>query len=229
MKSNALLFLTVFAFLFLVATDASGQTAGVFEVRFDDSGLTSQQRTELAPSLAETKMYWESIITGYQPGVNLDGIDIVVEVAAIDGPRNVLATGGPGGFVSNRGGFGFVTDRQFNSSAGVITIDTADFSTTLIVDVLKHEVGHTLGFGTLFDLNDLSPQPGEYIGSEGVAAYQEEFDSSATFVPLQNETLVGGGMAINGHLDENNQLTDSFGRVARNDLMTPIDMATILE
>lgn len=222
MRSSTLFASIVFVFLFTIGAAASAQTAGIFELRFDDSALTSQQQTELAPALAATKSYWESIITGYQPGVTLDGIDVVVEATAIDGPNNILATGGPGGFVIPQGGFTFLTDGQFNSSAGVVTIDTADFSTFLIVDVLKHEVGHALGFGTLFDDNSLAPERGEYIGSEGLAAYQAEFDSTATFVPLQNETLPGGIQVFNGHLDEDNTLLDAFGRAAEDDLMTPV-------
>lgn len=222
MRRSSILTPFILVFLFLIGTDVSAQTPGVFEVRFNDSALTPQQRTDLAPTLAATKSYWESIITGYQPGINLDGVDIVVEANAIDGPNNVLATAGPGGFPFTRSGFTFAVDSQFNSSSGVVTIDTDDFSTNLIVDVLKHEVGHVLGFGTLFDFNSLSPTAGEYIGNEGLAAYQAEYDSAATFVPLQNETLPGGIQVVNGHLDEANPLSDAFGRFMSNDLMSPV-------
>ena len=207
--------------IFATGASASAQTLGMFEIRFNDSSLTAQQQTELAPALAATKSYWESIIIGYQPGVTLDGIDIVVEAAAIDGPGKILAQAGPGGFFITRGGFTFLVDNQFNSSAGVVTIDTADFYTPLIIDVLKHEIGHTLGFGSLFDANSLAPNRGEYIGSEGLMAYQAEFDSNATYVPLQNEILPGGIMVFNGHLDEDNPLSDTFGRAAEDELMTP--------
>jgi hypothetical protein len=198
----------------MIGTNSSAQTIGVFEIRFDDSALTAQQQTELAPTLAATKSYWESIIIGYQPGVALDGIEIEVDAMAIDGSGNTLATGGFFGFSKTQGGFTFITSEpQGNSSSGVVTIDTADFSSALILDVLKHEVGHALGFGTLFDFNSLAPDAGKYIGSEGVAAYQAEFDSTATFVPLQS---------TGGHLDENNSLSDEFGREVQADLMTPI-------
>ncbi len=218
---RTLLTFMVYSVLLAIGAIAPAQTPGEFEVRFDDSNLTTQQRTDLASALAETKMFWESVIIGYQSGVVLDGVDIVVEAAAIDGPNNILAQAGPGGFANNQAGFVFVTDFGANSSRGVVTIDTADFSTSLIVDVLKHEVGHVLGFGTLFNSNNLSPNRGEYIGGAGLTAYQAEFDSSATFVPLQNETLPGGIMVFNGHLDEDNPLSDAFGREARGELMTP--------
>jgi hypothetical protein len=222
MNRTPLLPAVLFVSLFCLASSLSAQTAGVFEVRFNDSALSTQQRNELAPTLDATKSFWESIITGYQPNINLDGIDIVVEAADIDGSGGVLAQAGPGGLSVNRGGFRFLVDNQLNSSRGVITIDTADFSTPLILDVVKHEVGHTLGFGTLFNLNSLSPDPGEYIGSAGLATYRIEYDSSANFVPLQNQTFPNGAVAFNGHLDENNPMSDAFGRRLRDDLMTPI-------
>ena len=222
MRRSARLTFIVFVSLFTIAANASAQTPGVFEVRFNDSALTIQQRTELAPTLAATKAFWESTIIGYQPDVTLDGIDVVVEAAALDGPGNVLAQAGPGGFIEDQGGFTFLTNNLFTSSAGVVTIDTADFSSNLILDVLKHEVGHTIGFGTLFNLNSLAPNPGEYAGVEGLATYRAEYDSSATFVPLQNETFPGGIVTFNGHLDEDNPRSDMFGRAIRDDLMTPI-------
>jgi len=222
MRSSALLTSISLLSLFTLAADATGQTAGVFEIRFDDSGLTAQQQAELAPSLAATKSYWESIIIGYQPGVNLDGIDIEVTAAPIDGEGNTLATGGISGFIVDRGGFTFITDPQFNSSSGSVNIDTADFSSLLIIDVLKHEVAHALGFGILFDDNSLVSGPGQYTGNEGLTAYQVEFDSAATFVPLQTVTMDNGTVVSGGHLDENNPLSNAVGRAVADDLMTPI-------
>ena len=221
MRRSILLISLVFVCLFSIGANAPAQTAGVFEVRFDDSALTAQQQTELAPTLAATKSFWESVITGYQPGITLDGIDVVVSAMPIDGPSNTLAFGGAGGFIIEQGGFTFFTDAELNSSAGSVTIDTADFSSPLIVDVLNHEVGHALGFGTLFDLNSLAPNPGQYTGSGGLTAYQAEFDSNATSVPLQNETLPDGTIIFNFHLDEANPLSDAFGRTAQAALMTP--------
>ena len=100
------------------------------------------------------------------------------------------------------------------SLAGTVTIDTADFNTDLIVDVLNHEVAHTLGFtDLLLGLNGLVSTDGQFIGAEGLAAFQAEFDSSATFVPLTLD---------NGHLPEEETLVDEFGRVLADELLTPI-------
>jgi len=139
----------------------------------------------------------------------------------IDGPLGTIAQAGPSGILFSQAGFSFVTDFDPNNNpndpvslTGTVEIDTADFNTDLIVDVLNHEVAHTLGFiDLLFDLNDLVTTDGEFIGAEGLAAFQAEFDSSATFVPLTLD---------NAHLVEDNNITDAFGRRLGDELLSPI-------
>ena len=199
-----------------------GQTPGEFEVRFDTSGLTMSQENALLPSLNASANFWESVITGYQPGVtSLDGIDLTVSVSDLDGPLGIIAQAGPSGNLFEQAGFYFATD--FDGTPGVpvsvlltgtVEIDTADFNADLIVDVLNHEVAHTLGFtDLLLGLNGLVSTDGQFIGAEGLAAFQAEFDSSATFVPLTLD---------NGHLPEEETLVDEFGRVLADELLTPI-------
>ena len=196
-----------------------GQTPGEFEVRFDTSSLTTQQAANLAPSLEASSNFWESIIIGYQPGVTLAGLDLAVSVNNIDGPLGIIAQAGPSGIPFDQAGFTFLTDLDGTTGApvsltGTVEIDTADFNTDLIVDVLNHEVAHTLGFiDLLFGLNGLVTTDGEFIGAEGLAAFQAEFDSSATFVPLTLD---------NAHLVEDNSITDAFGRRLGDELLSPI-------
>ena len=198
-----------------------GQTPGEFEVRFDTSSLTTQQAADLTPSLEASSNFWESIIIGYQPGVTLAGLDLAVSVNNIDGPSGIIAQAGPSGNLFSQAGFSFATDFDPDNNpngpvslTGTVEIDTADFNTDLIVDVLNHEVAHTLGFiDLLFDLNDLVTTDGEFIGAEGLAAFQAEFDSSATFVPLTLD---------NAHLVEDNSITDAFGRRLGDELLSPI-------
>lgn len=196
-----------------------GQTPGEFEVRFDTSSLTTQQAADLAPSLEASSNFWESIIIGYQPGVTLAGLDLAVSVSDLDGPSGIIAQAGPSGNLISQAGFSFATDFDGTTGApvsltGTVEIDTADFNTDLIVDVLNHEVAHTLGFiDLLFGLNGLVTTDGEFIGAEGLAAFQAEFDSSATFVPLTLD---------NAHLVEDNSITDAFGRRLGDELLSPI-------
>ena len=215
-----------------------GQTPGEFEVRFDTSGLTMSQENALLPSLNASANFWESVITGYQPGVtSLDGIDLAVSVSDLDGPLGIIAQAGPSGYQFEQAGFYFLTDFDgttgvpFDGTTGVpvsltgtVTIDTDDFNTDLIVDVLNHEVAHTLGFiDELIDLNELVTTDGQFIGAEGLAAYQAEFDSTATFVPLTfGGPLPPGEDDRNDHLPEEETLVDEFGRVLADELLTPI-------
>ena len=207
-----------------------GQTPGEFEVRFDTSGLTMSQENALLPSLNASANFWESVITGYQPGVTrLDGLDLVVSVADLGGPLGIIAQAGPSGAVFEQAGFRFFTDSDGTpdvpvSLTGTVTIDTDDFNTDLIVDVLNHEVAHTLGFiDELIDLNELVTTDGQFIGAEGLAAYQAEFDSTATFVPLTfGGPLPPGEDDRNDHLPEEETLVDEFGRVLADELLTPI-------
>ena len=160
------------------------------------------------------------MIPSYQPGVTLDGVDITVDAQNLGGPGGVLAQAGPGpGFLTNQGGFSFLTNFASTSSVGGLTVDVNDFSTPLIVDVLQHEIAHVLGFGTLFNfgLNNLAPVDGQYTGTEGLLAYQAEFDPNGTFIPLHTG---------NAHFDENTTLTDSLGRVFSNELTTPLVQPT---
>ena len=181
-------------------------------------GLSPSQQSIF--STAES--FWENIITGYQPAITLTGFTIAAEGAAIDGVGGILGSAGPD-FVVNEGGYTL-------TSAGSMTFDSADLASLesggTLLDVIKHEMGHVIGIGTLWDfgLNTLSTAgSGEYMGAAGLAAYQAEFDPLATFVPVE---LGGGAGTANGHWDEVDGggaltgITDGDGNDMRDELMT---------
>lgn len=221
-------FLSIAAMLLGVTGNAEAQSTrlpGEFGVDFTFADQVSQQQQDdLLPSLDIAANFWESVIVGYRDGVTLNGVSILVSVEDIDGANGVLAAAGPAGNLTNQGGFTFVTNSAGTISTGGLTVDSADFSTSLIVDVLKHEIGHVLGFvPAVFELNGLIGGDGEYTGTEGLLAYQQEFDALAEFIPLQNDPATATSPAvINAHLDENNTLEDAFGRNISNELLTPI-------
>lgn len=191
----------------LAAASAWGSAyAQDFEIRFETAGLTAAQQSQVNPVLQNTAAFWESVIVGYQPGVTLNGIDIAVAVQPIDGPNNTLGFGGPGGFISQEAGFTFITDFGSTASQGSITLDSADLNSSALQQVVNHEVAHALGFvSLLFQSNGVYvPDSGQYTGAAGLAAYRDEFDPNATFVPIE---LDGGVGTANGHLNE----TFSFG------------------
>ena len=210
--------LTSMLLTLVTTSDLVGQTPGQFEIRYDISTLTADQQAEIQPSIDTTEAIWESLITGYQPLVTLDGIDI--NVSTFEGaPGGTLAQAAPSGGFIFQGGFTFFGSGtslgQGGSSNGFIEIDVFDFSNPLIVDVLLHETAHTLGFGTLFNFgtNQNTSAAGEYTGTEGLAAYRTEVDPDADFVPLESD---------NAHFLEASTEVDILGRNFSAELLTPV-------
>lgn len=190
-------------------------------------------------AFSDAAAFWESQITGYR--VNsplLDGVTIAADVAADDGVGGTLGSAGPtSGFFFNDvllDGDAGVSDVLF-ATAGAMTFDSADVNNLITAGsweaVIRHEMGHVLGFGTLWGFqnggrtyNDFyTAGSGQYTGAAGLAAYQAEFDSGAAYVPVE---LGGGAGTANGHWDEVDGgagltgITDGSGRDLRDELMT---------
>jgi len=182
--------------------------------------ITPTQQTQLGAALTNSANFWQQFVVGFRPGVtpSLTGINIDVAFENFpdangvpNGPNGTLASAQPldGGLISS-GGFNFATNFSATNPnpptalIGSLTIDFADLNllgTPLFENVLNHELAHALGFGNdLFGLGNLyDAESGQYTGVEGLAAYQAEFDPSATFVPIE---LDGGPGTRNGHLNE---------------------------
>ncbi|MCG6938101.1 MAG: peptidase, partial [Gammaproteobacteria bacterium] len=181
------------------------------------SGLTTSQ----ASFFTQAQSFWESVLIGYKPGINIPGITINAAGAAIDGVGGTLGQAGPA-FVTNQGGFTLTTE-------GNMTFDSADLANLetngSLEDVILHEMAHVLGFGTLWTANSVYVNgSGQYTGTNGLAMWQTEFNQpGATFVPVE---LGGSAGTANGHWDENNGgagltgVTDGSGNDMRNELMT---------
>lgn len=149
-----------------------------------------------------------SEITSRRDKLVWDDLYLEVSLGEIDGSGdatgNVLAQAGPTGFWGDYIGL---------PAKGEITFDSADFvaeSPYLAVadEIAFHEMMHTLGFGTLWgDSSLLNPYgqghldatTGDYTGSWGVAAYQAEFDTTVTEIPVEGD---GGAGTAGGHWDE---------------------------
>lgn len=153
----------------------------------------------------QAENYWENAISGYQAGIEIGSLGIMVDYSPVDGEYNRLGWGGPTN-MEYQGGLALATE-------GIMTFDSADFERLYIegrlLDVVIHEMAHVIGFGTLWKLNDLYVNGSyQYTGAAALAAYQAAYDASATWVPVEND---GGAGTEGAHWEE-----DIFG----NELMT---------
>jgi hypothetical protein len=194
-------------------------------VRFG-GGLSAAQQA--AFETAATR--WGQIITADLPPVLIDGetiddVRIDAEGARIDGPGSVLGQAGP---VDLRPG-------SFLPATGVMSFDSADLAQMeadgSLVSVIVHEMGHVLGFGTLFDRLGLIIGAGgadpEFTGRSAAREYGDLLGAGdgprPTSVPLAN---VGGAGTRDGHWREAvfaNELMTGFLDAGAN----PISRVTI--
>ncbi len=190
---------------FLAVSSAFAFSFGI-NLTFDSSYTTSQQGI-----FNNAANYWESVITGYQPGyTGVDGISIdvgTISAAESDGAYGLLGKGGWTTYHAEGGG-------QYFTETGMMEYDVPDITLLenagSLYDVAVHEIAHVLGFGTWWNYNDVDyvDGSGQYFGAAALAAYQAEFDPSATFVPVE---LDGSDGTKDGHWDES---------IGANELMT---------
>jgi hypothetical protein len=125
-----------------------------------------------------------------------------------------------------------VGNSQRNFAVAVrssMAFDLDDFPTMIadgiLVSTIAHEMGHAMGFGTLFEGNDLiAPFGGfgqtEYInGAYGIAGYRKDIGNPiATFVPLEQRG--GAGTALGHWLDAPPFFNQVFTGAFTKELMT---------
>ncbi len=197
---------------------ASTGAQAAFSINLSFSGLTSDQQSYFEAA----RSFWEGVITGYQGGIGLTGMAITATVKPIDGPGAVLGSAGPAGPLTLAGGYRYAT-------AGGMEFDTADVDQLIaqgsFTDVIRHEMAHVIGFGTLWGRNGIyADGSGRYTGSNALREFRFEFNQpAATFVPVE---LGGGAGTADGHWNEvnngggNTGLRDPLGRDMRFELMT---------
>ncbi len=171
------------------------------------SGLTDSQWQVFQ----QAAQRWEQIIVGDVPdavyqGQPVDDILIDASGVPIDGTGGILGQAGPD----------FLRLGSFLPIHGTMEFDTADLASMeqsgLLRDVILHEMGHVLGFGTIWDLKGLlsgagGPNP-RFTGSQATQQYRAIFNTNETSVPVEN---TGGGGTRDSHWRES---------VFKNELMT---------
>ena len=211
--------------LSVMGTSASAQT---FDLEFGFQSTFTDSQLEVFDEVEAT---YESLITGYQPTVTgLTGALIDVRLSAIDGSRGIAGLGGgPGGSGrTSNGGFQFFP-TQGTQTTGRFILDEADVdeleaSSNGLFTVIFHEVGHALGFGSLWTDNNLVDINGQYIGLNGLLTFQEEFGPAGTLsVPTDGTSRFNAG-----HWNIDSVLgTDVMGPRIRLNQESPISQTTI--
>lgn len=201
-----------------------GPGPGQYDItlRFINAPTTTQ-----ATRFSEAETKWEGIISGDVPDVSgviparacgssfatpvfngtIGSILIDVLLQPIDGPGAVLGAAGPC----------LVRSSDNLSLYGIMFFDTADLDFLeqlgFFDEVVIHEMGHVLGFGTLWDFGrDLleggAPDP-RFTGPLAIAAY-DDLGGEGT-VPVEGDQ--GGSGTLFSHWDETtffNELMTGF-------------------
>ena len=122
----------------------------------------------------------------------IDDVVITASLVNIDGAGGVLGRAGPSSIR---------TDSQLTVK-GIMEFDIADTDTFngmgLFDDIVLHEMGHVLGFGTLWDRLGLINPDNTFAGELASAEHAAQFNGDST---IDIETDGGQGTAF-GHWDD---------------------------
>ncbi|MEM1254122.1 MAG: proprotein convertase P-domain-containing protein [Cyanobacteria bacterium P01_H01_bin.21] len=187
------------------------------EVRFL-GGLTATQRAVFETAAAR----WSEIIIGDLPSAVIDGEtidDVLIEARglSIDGPNGVLGRAGPTRLRSG----------SLLPVTGVMEFDIGDLARLEaeggLLDVIIHEMGHVLGIGTIWSLQNLLVGAGSanptYVGQNAMREFSTLIGAQGmTPVPVAN---TGGPGTRDGHWREavfGNELMTGFLNLGMNPL-----------
>ena len=169
-------------------------TTGGFNIQINYAGFTASQRAIFEQAAAK----WEAVIVGDLPNATYNGV--VVDDLLIN--ANSTAIDGVGGTLGQAGYDRARTTGTRLPYHGNMEFDSADLSAMerdgSLLNVIVHEIGHVLGFGTLWQATGLLSGAGTsnpiFTGRQATAAYNALFGTSAAGVPVEN----GGGGGTRG-------------------------------
>jgi len=168
--------------------------------------FTPSQLAIVEEAIDSVENLWESVITGYQPGINVSRIDVTVTSGSSFADARTTRSVQQGGFQINTAGIVRISPGAVDifgswDGSGPNPPNTEFLGVNYIDELLAHEVAHVLGLNqSTWIANGLyQTGSGEYTGAFGVAAYREEFDPTATFIPVE---LAGGSGTQNNHWDQ---------------------------
>jgi len=176
--------------------------------------------------------FWESRVLGYSNTLPIDiqtqltgGLTIFVsDVLTNDDVGTLAESGIMTGVTSVLGGRGRAVAETAVLNVAPDTFN--QFTTQELTDVLIHEIGHSLGFGTLWEANNLvSPIPtrGGVLQYRGINARQTFAEEAGfgvpqvAFVPIEQQGGPGTALA---HWDDDNFFFNSAAVDGRVELLT---------
>ena len=198
-----------------VVFEAMGMAAGGFQV---DLEFMTSVDPAVGAIFQDAAARWEEIIVGdipdYGGSLPAGGCQPVLEAGGIDDVKiyvTVMAIDGSGGVLGRAGPCYYRTIGGVFPITGIMELDEADLADMqaagLLEDVIVHEMGHVLGFGTLWNAssNDFLVGGGTadpyFNGAAAVAAFDAAGGASRTDpkVPVEN---TGGAGTRDGHWRE---------------------------
>jgi hypothetical protein len=182
---------------------AAGTSRAELDVTYSISNPGSFSANQLAilnEGLVRAERMWETMITGYQPGISITTVPFQIQ-GNFTGLADASALSS-----TTQSGFRLTTSARIRINISEIE-NFADWQGTganglnFIDELLAHEMGHALGIGLHWVENGLHIGNNlfQYTGQYGIAAYQAEFDPAATFVPVEN---AGSSGTIGAHWDQ---------------------------
>lgn len=199
---------------------ARGQVIDIVSIDFsglpDGTPLATQLGIRDAFFLAER--FWESRLTGFSAQLParvhrvLRPVQITASIVAIDGPGGILGQAGPTQVFTYNGSKPYAISQaaqmQFDSDDVVLFQNLGLFD-----DIVRHEMAHAIGFGSLWTDNRLNLGPlGHYTGSFALKRYRIEAKKpNALYVPVEQ---LGGGGTAGAHWDSADPFffdPDTFG------------------
>ena len=201
---------------------APGSQFQIF-VNFPDSTLTTQQQLVFQ----QAAYRWSEIIVGDLSPVAGQVADVVIDATgpAIDGVNGILGQAGPTAFRPDSTGLPYRGQMMFDSA------DLASMTSNgTLYNVILHEMGHVLGFGTLWANDRLITGVGTatplFVGTNALREYRTlSGKPTATGVPVESG---GGAGTANAHWSEsvfNSELMTGYAEAAGVNM--PISRVTV--
>jgi hypothetical protein len=189
--------------LLIVCLPCALPRAAAFDLQFsiaDPSGFfTPNKLAILSDALLHVERMWETVITGYQPGISISSVPVTVQ------PTNSGLASASFSDSTFQGGYQLATRGFININYNEIE-NFANWQgpgangLNFIDELLAHETGHVLGVGTLWGSNNVYAfNTFQYTGQHGVAAYEAEFSDSILYAPVEN---AGNPGTPNAHWDQ---------------------------